>query len=166
MSAAHAYEFEVPEHSPAPTEAVDRAVDGNVVYLTRSGRRVAAVVPAERSQADIETIVEGLLAVVEPIVESDPVSGERLLQTWIASVEAGRDDELARAMVEALQDMLDDLRELPDAADRLAAYRAGRASGVPWEQASGSLICDVARGDRPSRPQAARGSRAVPRVLL
>ncbi|WBB75378.1 hypothetical protein O7602_07645 [Micromonospora sp. WMMD1128] len=139
MSAAHAYEFEVPEHSPAPAEAVDRAVDGNVVYLTRSGRRVAAVVPAGRTQADIEVIIGGLLAVVEPIVESDPANGERLLQTWIASVEAGRDDEMARDMVEALQDMLDDLRELPDATDRLAAYRAGQASAISWEQAKREL---------------------------
>ncbi|WP_089157176.1 hypothetical protein [Micromonospora sp. NBS 11-29] len=95
--------------------------------------------PAERTRDDIEVIVNGLLAVVEPIVESDPANGERLLQTWIASVRAGKDDELARAMVEALQDVLDDLRELPDAADRLAAYRAGQVSGVPWEQAKREL---------------------------
>lgn len=139
MSAAHAYEFEVPEHSPAPTEAVDRAVDGNVVYLTRSGRRVAAVVPAERAEADIEAIVEGLLAVVEPIVESDPAHAERLLQTWIASIDAGRNDELARAMVSALRDMLDDLRELPEATERLAAHRAGHMRGVPWDQAMREL---------------------------
>ncbi|MDG4799682.1 hypothetical protein [Micromonospora sp. WMMD980] len=130
---------QVNTHSPSPTEALDRAVDGNVVYLTRRDRRVAAVVPADRTRDDIEVIVNGLLAVVEPIVESDPANGERLLQTWIASVEAGGDDELARAMIEALQDVLDDLRDLPDAADRLAAYRAGRASGIPWGQARREL---------------------------
>ncbi len=68
---------------------------------------------------------------MEAIVESDPENAGRLLKTGIANVEAAGDDETAQALGSALQDMLDDLRELPGAADRLAAYRSSRVSGIP-----------------------------------
>ena len=94
---------------------------------------------AERARADIEEIVEGLLAVMLPVIENDPSAAEGLLRSWMAALEVGRDDELSRAMVEALQEMLDDLAELPEAAHRLAAYRAGDVRGIPWEQAKREL---------------------------
>lgn len=49
MAAAHS--FELPPHSGAPAEAVDAAVDGQVVYLMRDGQPVAAVVPADVATA-------------------------------------------------------------------------------------------------------------------
>ncbi|MFC5922647.1 hypothetical protein [Micromonospora vulcania] len=110
-----------------------------MVYLTRRGRRFAAVVPAERAAADIEEIVDGLLDVMVPVVENDPAAAEGLLRSWMTVLAAGRDDELSRAMIEALQEMLDDLAELPEAADRLAAHRAGDVRGIPWEQAKREL---------------------------
>jgi antitoxin (DNA-binding transcriptional repressor) of toxin-antitoxin stability system len=51
MTAAHAFEYEVPPDSPAPADAVEAAVEGEVVYLTRRGRTVAAVVPVEVAAA-------------------------------------------------------------------------------------------------------------------
>jgi antitoxin (DNA-binding transcriptional repressor) of toxin-antitoxin stability system len=54
MTAAHS--FELPEHSGAPAEAVDAAVDGQVVYLMRDGQPVAAVVPADVATAGAATV--------------------------------------------------------------------------------------------------------------
>jgi antitoxin (DNA-binding transcriptional repressor) of toxin-antitoxin stability system len=51
VTAAHAYEFEVPPHGVAPADAVNAAEGGQVVYLTRRGRPVAAVVPPEVAAA-------------------------------------------------------------------------------------------------------------------
>lgn len=54
MTSAHA--FEVPPHSAAPAEAVDAAVEGRVVYLTRNGEPVAAIVPADVATAGAAAI--------------------------------------------------------------------------------------------------------------
>jgi antitoxin (DNA-binding transcriptional repressor) of toxin-antitoxin stability system len=54
VTAAHA--FELPPHSAAPAEAVDAAADGQVVYLTRDGERIAAIVPAEVAAAGAAAI--------------------------------------------------------------------------------------------------------------
>jgi antitoxin (DNA-binding transcriptional repressor) of toxin-antitoxin stability system len=51
MTAAHAFEYEVPPHAPAPADAVDAAEGGQVVYLTRHGQMVAAVVPLDVATA-------------------------------------------------------------------------------------------------------------------
>jgi antitoxin (DNA-binding transcriptional repressor) of toxin-antitoxin stability system len=48
VTTAHAYEL--PPHEGAPAEAVDAAVGGDVVYLTRGGETVAAVVPADAAE--------------------------------------------------------------------------------------------------------------------
>ena len=45
MSAAHA--FELPPHAGVPAEAVEAAEHGQVVYLTRNGEAVAAIVSAD-----------------------------------------------------------------------------------------------------------------------
>ncbi|MFG1674951.1 hypothetical protein [Micromonospora sp. NPDC049282] len=94
---------------------------------------------SEPSPALTVAVVERLLVAAETIVESDPENGERLLKTWITDVEAAGDDEPARSLGAELRDMLDDLWELPGAVDRLAAYRAGYGSGIPWEQAKREL---------------------------
>lgn len=54
MSAAHA--FEIPLHAAVPAEAVDAAEQGQVVYLTRNGEPVAAVVPADVAAAGAAAI--------------------------------------------------------------------------------------------------------------
>ena len=48
MTAAHAFEYEMPEDDPRLREIVDSTTSGNVVYITRFGAHVAAVVPPER----------------------------------------------------------------------------------------------------------------------
>lgn len=49
MTSAHAYEL--PPHTSAPAEAVDAAEHGQVVYLTRNGETIAAIVPADVATA-------------------------------------------------------------------------------------------------------------------
>jgi hypothetical protein len=57
MTAAHAFEYEVPEDDPRLRAIVDSTTSGNVVYLTRFGAHVAAVVPPERlAEAGPETV--------------------------------------------------------------------------------------------------------------
>jgi antitoxin (DNA-binding transcriptional repressor) of toxin-antitoxin stability system len=47
MTAAHAHEYELPPRAPVPAEAVTAAEGGQVVYLTRGGKRVARVTPPD-----------------------------------------------------------------------------------------------------------------------
>ena len=54
MSAAH--DFELLPHTAVPAEAVDAAEHGHVVYLTRNGEPVAAVVPADVAAAGAAAI--------------------------------------------------------------------------------------------------------------
>jgi antitoxin (DNA-binding transcriptional repressor) of toxin-antitoxin stability system len=49
MSAAH--DFELLPHAAVPAEAVDAAEHGEVVYLTRNGEPVAAIVRADVAAA-------------------------------------------------------------------------------------------------------------------
>lgn len=67
MTAARS--FELPPHSGAPAEAVDAAVDGQVVYLIRDGQPVAAVVPADVATA-------GAVA-VEALEEAEDIRAAR-----------------------------------------------------------------------------------------
>lgn len=61
--------FELPPHSGAPAEAVDAAVDGQVVYLMRDGQPVAAVVPTDVAAAGA--------AAVEALEEAEDVQAAR-----------------------------------------------------------------------------------------
>lgn len=54
MSAAH--DFELAPHAAVPAEAVDAAEHGEVVYLTRNGETIAAVVPADVAAAGAAAI--------------------------------------------------------------------------------------------------------------
>jgi antitoxin (DNA-binding transcriptional repressor) of toxin-antitoxin stability system len=49
VTSSHAYEL--PPHTSAPAEAVDAAEHGQVVYLTRNGEPIAAIVPADVATA-------------------------------------------------------------------------------------------------------------------
>lgn len=54
MSAAH--NFELAPHATVPAEALDAAENGQVVYLTRNGLPIAAVVPANVAAAGAAAI--------------------------------------------------------------------------------------------------------------
>jgi antitoxin (DNA-binding transcriptional repressor) of toxin-antitoxin stability system len=54
MSAAP--DFELPPHTAVPVEAVDAAEHGHVVYLTRNGEPIAAIVPADVAAAGAAAI--------------------------------------------------------------------------------------------------------------
>jgi antitoxin (DNA-binding transcriptional repressor) of toxin-antitoxin stability system len=66
MTAAH--DFELPPHTGAPAEAVEAAEHGQVVYLTRNGHTVAAIVPPEAIEAleDADDIRAARAALDEP----------------------------------------------------------------------------------------------------
>jgi antitoxin (DNA-binding transcriptional repressor) of toxin-antitoxin stability system len=49
-------DFELQPHAAVPAEAVDAAEHGQVVYLTRNGEPVAAVVPADVAAAGAAAI--------------------------------------------------------------------------------------------------------------
>lgn len=73
------HDYELPSHSAAPAEAVDAAAAGQVVYLTRNGQRIAAIVPAEVAEhaehaGDLvrQRLADaGLLSTVTPL-DSEP----------------------------------------------------------------------------------------------
>jgi antitoxin (DNA-binding transcriptional repressor) of toxin-antitoxin stability system len=60
MTAAHSHAFEVPPDNLVPADAVAAAEGGQVVYLTRSGTPVAAIVPP-----DVATAGEAAVIVLE-----------------------------------------------------------------------------------------------------
>jgi antitoxin (DNA-binding transcriptional repressor) of toxin-antitoxin stability system len=93
VTSSHAYEL--PPHTSAPAEAVDAAEHGQIVYLTRNGEPIAAIVPAN-------------------------VAG-----TAAAAVEALEDAEDIRAAHAALADPAPSIpmsEILTECADDLAAY--------------------------------------------
>ncbi len=94
MTAAHS--VELPPHGGAPVEAVDAAVDGQVVYLMRDGQPVAAVVPADVATAGA--------AAVEALEEAEDIRAAR----------AALADQAPRVLLsEILAEYADDLAEYP-----------------------------------------------------
>jgi antitoxin (DNA-binding transcriptional repressor) of toxin-antitoxin stability system len=67
VSAAH--DFELLPHADVPAEAVDAAEHGQVVYLTRNGEPVAAIVPADIAAAGA--------AAVEALEDADDLRAAR-----------------------------------------------------------------------------------------
>jgi antitoxin (DNA-binding transcriptional repressor) of toxin-antitoxin stability system len=122
MTAAFADdEYEVPLHGAPPAEAVERAEHGNVVYLTRDGERVAAVVPpnvaTERGWA-------GTLSTVRAIADNPERSPG--LRAW-ARAQAVQIEELLKAATD-LQQALEDEEDIEDAKAVLASVAAGGAT--------------------------------------
>ncbi|WP_329108843.1 hypothetical protein OG792_09435 [Micromonospora sp. NBC_01699] len=136
MTAAHAHEYEVPEHAPAPVEAVDRAVDGQVVYLTRAGQRVAAVVPPE--QAADRQAVDAVVQVVTDLIRLDPQRARITILTLLRSVPAPS-TATQQEIREELIDFLDDIDSAPRMREVLERVRSGRAETVPMEQVEAGL---------------------------
>lgn len=99
MTAAHA--FELPPHSAAPAEAVDAAVDGQVVYLTHNGEPAAAIVPPDVAAAGA--------AAIEALEDADDVRAARA---------ALADPEPSIPMSEVLAVYADDLATYPDTDER------------------------------------------------
>jgi len=69
VTSAHAYEL--PPHEGVPAEAVDAAVGGEVVYLTRGGEPIAAVVSADAAEylealEDAADIIAARRALADP----------------------------------------------------------------------------------------------------
>ncbi|WP_253779249.1 hypothetical protein [Goodfellowiella coeruleoviolacea] len=95
MTAAHA--FELPPHSGAPAEAVEAAVDGQVVYLVRDGEPIAAIVPADVAAAGA--------AAVEALEDAEDIRAAR-----VALADTGPDVPLE----DVLAEYADDLSAFPE----------------------------------------------------
>ena len=77
-AAAHAFEYEVPDHGTPPVEAVEAAERGNVVYLTRDGRRFAAV-------ESVEERLRRLTARADELERREALVADHCRQMWAAA---------------------------------------------------------------------------------
>jgi antitoxin (DNA-binding transcriptional repressor) of toxin-antitoxin stability system len=137
MTAAHAHEYEVPEHAPAPVEAVEQAEGGQIVYLTRGGQRVAAVVPAGQTETDRQT-VEAVVKVVSDLIALDPQRARDTIVGLLRTVPAPS-TETQVAIREELIDFLDDIDSAPVLREKAARLRSGELETVPWDQVKRGL---------------------------
>jgi prevent-host-death family protein len=85
--ADHAYEL--PPDDTAPADAVREAAAGEVVYLTRNGAPVAAVVPAEAAAEDLEALEDAADAIAARRALADDAPSIPAAQVW---AELGLDD--------------------------------------------------------------------------
>jgi antitoxin (DNA-binding transcriptional repressor) of toxin-antitoxin stability system len=108
MTAAHA--FEMPTDDGPMADAVDAAAAGEVVYLTRGGRRVAALESAERRYAKLSRIAEFWR-------EREQEMAESCRAIWVDMA-----NDTSRRLTRALFDRV--LGQLEDAADNAAADAA------------------------------------------
>jgi antitoxin (DNA-binding transcriptional repressor) of toxin-antitoxin stability system len=99
VTSANAYEL--PPHTSAPAEAVDAAEHGQVVYLTRNGQPIAAIVPADVAAAGS--------AAVEALEDAEDLR--------VALAVRAR-SETTIPLAEVLADYADDLAAYPDDTDR------------------------------------------------
>jgi len=90
MSTAH--DFELVPHGDVPAEAVDAAEHGQVVYLTRDGEPVAAIVRADVAAAGA--------AAVEALEDADDLRAARA-----ALAEPGPNIPLADVLAEYAADL-------------------------------------------------------------
>jgi antitoxin (DNA-binding transcriptional repressor) of toxin-antitoxin stability system len=99
VTSANAYEL--PPHTSAPAEAIDAAEHGQVVYLTRNGQPIAAIVPADVAAAGS--------AAVEALEDAEDLR---------AALAVRARNETTIPLAEVLADYADDLAAYPDDADR------------------------------------------------
>lgn len=117
MTAAHAFEYEVPPHAGPPPEAVEAAEEGNVVYLTRQGQRVAAMgPPTSLDPQGLEKVRQSLEAIARNPNRTD------------ASRALAR-EQLAR-LVEIMEQVINE-EDAQACDDALASMRAGEST-QPW----------------------------------
>ena len=85
MTAAHSHSFEVPPDNLVPADAMAAAEDGQVVYLTRRGAPVAAIVPPDVAAAGeaavvaLEDAADLRLARVALAEAGEPISHDEML---------------------------------------------------------------------------------------
>lgn len=137
MTAAHAHEYEVPEHGVAPVEAVEQAEGGQIVYLTRGGQRVAAVVPPGQTEIDSKT-VDAVVKVVSDLIALDPQRARGTIVGLLATVPAPSTETQMRIR-EELIDFLDDIDSGPALREKVARWKAGELETVPWDQVKRGL---------------------------
>ncbi|WP_434741862.1 hypothetical protein [Micromonospora sp. SH-82] len=133
MTAAHAFEYEIPEHAPAPVEAVEQAEGGKVVYLTRRGRRVAAVVPtAVAEQSDLDE--------VEAFWERQESQVAAACRRMWAAV-ADEDEGIRDVMRQSIERIMSGIEDEADAAIGSIALNRLTEEGaaVSWQQAKREL---------------------------
>jgi antitoxin (DNA-binding transcriptional repressor) of toxin-antitoxin stability system len=94
------------ENTPAVAEPARKAADGDVVYITDRGERLAAIIPADLAAAL-----------------------ERLSAIELEEMSAGA----AHAGHERLAELLEDLADRAAAREARASIDAGE-SVIPWEQ--------------------------------
>jgi hypothetical protein len=127
MTAAFApdeYEYEVPLHGAPPAEAVERAVEGNVVRLTRDGQPVAVIESAELR-------LQNLRQRAEYLRQREQEMADTCRGMWQL---VANDSEKVKAATKDLIDRV--MAEYEDAAD-LAAVAVARAEGgepIPADQ--------------------------------
>lgn len=95
VTSANAYEL--PPHTSAPAEAVDAAEHGQVVYLTRNGQPIAAIVPAN--------VARTVAAAVEALEDADDIR---------AALAALADPSPSIPMTDIMAKYADDLAAYPD----------------------------------------------------
>lgn len=95
VTSANAYEL--PPHTSAPAEAVDAAEHGQVVYLTRNGQPIAAIVPAN--------VARTAAAAVEALEDADDIR---------AALAALADPSPSIPMTDIMAKYADDLAAYPD----------------------------------------------------
>jgi antitoxin (DNA-binding transcriptional repressor) of toxin-antitoxin stability system len=119
MTAAHA--FELPPDDGLMADAVDAAAAGEVVYLTRGGRRIATIESAERRYARLTRIAEFWR-------DRELEMAESCHALWVDLQNA---DERTRQLARQVFDGV--LSQLEDAADNAAADAAlaDPAASVP-----------------------------------
>jgi hypothetical protein len=132
-AAAHAYEYEVPPHGAAPPEAVEAVEGGRVVYLTRLGRRIAALEPAQERLASLQRKAEEAKQIEEATARMCRVMWEN-----VAVVDEDNRQRVREALDRAMA-----LAE--DMADRAAAEAAlaDPSPSIPAEQ----VWADLGLGD-------------------
>lgn len=118
MTAAHAYEYEVPPRAGVPADAIEAAAGGEVVYLVRRGERLAAVVPPEAALHVLEEAARAAEAAEEN-------TAEMCRRLWASVADA--DD----AVREATRRAIDEAMEAAEEAADLAAARASLADPAP-----------------------------------
>jgi len=99
VTSAHAYELS--PHASPPAEAVEAAEHGQVVYLTRNGEPIAAIVPADVAAAGA--------AAVEALEDAEDIRAARA-----ALAEPGPDIPMSQVWA----DYVDILGPYPDAESR------------------------------------------------
>jgi antitoxin (DNA-binding transcriptional repressor) of toxin-antitoxin stability system len=150
MSAAPAdgYEYEVPPHGPAPAAAVEAAEGGQLVYLTRAGRRIAMLESAEQRFERLQAIAEFWRR-----REDDAAAAAR--EVWEAVVAAGADEGHRQRVREVIDRIIQQAEDAADAAAADAAL-ADPAPSIPanqvWAELGSATIRDLATPVRTAVP--------------